>query len=369
MILKPLIFIIIAVSIFCSSKIYSQPVQDNSLSFAGEPVPVDRKLVATNLVYMIRLSLMSKNYLNTLQIKAKRYFPYIQQMLKKYGIPDDFKYLPVIESGFVNATSHAGASGLWQFMPATATDYGLKVNEYQDERGSIFKSTQAACRHIKDLHHELGSWTLVALAYNFGLGNVRQTIRKQGKDYYSMRLNEESAQYLYRVLAVKELFTKPELYKKTIDQSLFINKPAAQQRDELKKTEIQLKESITDKEIGGKFAFNSFTAQEPNLSFKTVKAVLLPQQTIEPNGTVKFRLLEELWLSDTLLKEGWIGKGIVSFGKNLRIGLNILVPEIKGVSLIALDPKDLTEGIINSELRTRISLPRERDILISVKAH
>ena len=145
--------------------------------------------------------------------RANRYFPIIEPILKKHGIPNDLKYLAVIESNLLQAVSPAGAQGFWQFMPATAKEYGLLITNEVDERLNIEKSTEAACRYLKLAFNELGSWDLAAASYNRGIGGVRQDMNWQGTDnYFDTHMNAETGRYVYRILAVKLIFENPAYF-------------------------------------------------------------------------------------------------------------------------------------------------------------
>src|SRR5690606_1606222 len=135
---------------------------------------------------------------------AEQWLPKIEPILRRHGIPEDFKYVPLVESGLKSGTSHRGASGYWQFMPATARSFGLKVNGKIDERQDIIKSTEAAARYIKALYKIFGNWTLVAAAYNVGEGSLLRSIKSQGVDnYYLLSLNAETTSYVYRLISMK----------------------------------------------------------------------------------------------------------------------------------------------------------------------
>jgi len=149
--------------------------------------------------------------------RANRAFPIIEPILAKNGVPDDFKYLAVIESGLVNAVSPAGARGIWQFMPATAKEKGMEVNEMVDERYHLEKSTEAACRYLLDAKARMGSWTLAAASYNGGVSGVTKQIDFQKvTNYYDLLLTEETARYVFRILALKEIMKNPALYGFTV---------------------------------------------------------------------------------------------------------------------------------------------------------
>ncbi len=145
--------------------------------------------------------------------RANRAFPVIEPILAKYGVPDDFKYLAVIESGLVNAVSPAGARGVWQFMPDTAKERGMEVNEMVDERYHLEKSTEAACRYLIDAKNKFGSWTLAAASYNGGVTGVNKQIEMQKvRSYYDLLLNDETSRYVFRILALKEIMMQPDRY-------------------------------------------------------------------------------------------------------------------------------------------------------------
>ncbi len=140
-------------------------------------------------------------------------FPIIEPILKAYGIPEDFKYVPLVESGLCEGTSPKGARGVWQFMPGTARTYGLKVGKGKDDRLNLRKSTIAACKYIKELYGEFNSWTLAAAAYNNGSIKLERAMNKQNEDnYFRMTLNRETGSYVYKLVAMKEIINKPAKY-------------------------------------------------------------------------------------------------------------------------------------------------------------
>lgn len=145
--------------------------------------------------------------------RANRWFPTIERILKEEGVPTDFKYLAVIESGLVQAVSPAGAQGFWQFMPKTAKEYNLIVNKEIDERLHIEKSTRAACKYLKSSYAVFGDWLLAAASYNRGVGGVLQDMNWQGTShYFDTDQNSETGRYVFRILAVKLIFENPEAY-------------------------------------------------------------------------------------------------------------------------------------------------------------
>lgn len=181
------------------------------LHFSGEIVPTEQGDVSTKLASALANSSGYARHLNALKARSAPYFAVIEPILQKHHIPNDFKYLPLIESAWkADAVSSAGAVGYWQFMDETARDMGLSISPGNDERMDLRKSSEAASRYLKDLYRQLGSWTLVAAAYNGGVGMVQRKIVRSGhRDYYAMRMNPETGHYLYRILAMKELFTNP----------------------------------------------------------------------------------------------------------------------------------------------------------------
>lgn len=193
-------------------KIVSLPIPD-SLYFSGEEVPLNIFHVKESLDR--ELSVNTYWHSSTLQLikMSHRWFPLMEEILKKNNIPDDFKYLAVIESGLKNVTSPAGAKGYWQIMKATAKEYDLEVDKYIDERYNVVKSTEAACRYLQKSYDKFGNWTLAAASYNAGVtGILKQLNRQDEESYYDLLLNDETARYLYRIMAVKLIFENPESY-------------------------------------------------------------------------------------------------------------------------------------------------------------
>lgn len=150
--------------------------------------------------------------------RANRAFPVIEPILKQYGVPDDFKYLAVIESGLTNAVSAAGARGVWQFMPDTAKEKGMEVNDNIDERYDLEKSTKAACAYFLKAKERFGTWTLAAASYNAGeYGIKKQMDIQKVSDYYDLLLSEETSRYVFRILALKEIMRSPVKYGFTVN--------------------------------------------------------------------------------------------------------------------------------------------------------
>ena len=192
----------------------------SSIDFAGEKTPLE---VADVKERFDRELIVNRNLdASTLLIikRANREFPIIEPILKKYGVPEDFKYLAVAESALINATSSAGAKGVWQFMPATAKEYGMEVSEEVDERYHLVKSTEAACQYLLNAKNKMGSWTLAAASYNGGLAGINRQIANQGENnYYDLLLTEETHRYVFRILALKDILQNPELYGFTLREN------------------------------------------------------------------------------------------------------------------------------------------------------
>jgi hypothetical protein len=145
--------------------------------------------------------------------RANRAFKIIEPILEENGVPNDFKYLAVIESSLINAVSPSGAKGVWQFMPATAKEIGMEVNDCVDERYHLEKSTEAACKFLLAAKEKFGSWTLAAASYNGGITGVNKQIDLQKvSNYYDLLLNEETSRYVFRILALKEIVKAPEKF-------------------------------------------------------------------------------------------------------------------------------------------------------------
>ena len=190
------------------------------LKFAGEDVPMDYYDVRENL----DRELLSTVYFHSQTIRyiknMPRYFSIIEPILKANGIPEDFKYLSVAESGFdVRAYSPAKAAGLWQLLESTAKENGLEINAEVDERYHIEKSTEVACRMFKSAYQKYGSWALVAASYNGGRAGLDQKIAQQKvKSYYDLHFVEETTRYVFRILALKMVMEDPKEYGFLIDK-------------------------------------------------------------------------------------------------------------------------------------------------------
>ena len=184
------------------------------LTFAGEKVPTQRYDVKESFDRELLVNTYWQSQTLLFIKRANRYFPIIEPILRQNGVPDDFKYLSLIESGLMpRAKSPAGAVGLWQFMKTTGKEYGLEVNSEVDERYHIEKATVAACKYLNKMHDHYGSWTLAAASYNAGRNGInRQLSRQKTDNYYDLLLNEETGRYVYRIIAIKEILSRPDDY-------------------------------------------------------------------------------------------------------------------------------------------------------------
>jgi hypothetical protein len=209
------------------------------LSFAGESVPIDQP----DIYERMDRELLVNTYWQSngiLMIKrSKKYFPIIEPILKANGVPDDFKYLAVAESGLTDIVSPAGATGFWQIMKGTGQEYGMEINSNVDERYHIEKSTQVACKYLKDAKEKFGTWTMAAASYNMGMAGLENQMQRQNiSGYYNLLLNSETERYVFRILAIKEVLSNPEKY------SFNINKD--HHYKQIKTKTVQVDTAITD---------------------------------------------------------------------------------------------------------------------------
>ena len=185
----------------------------DSMTFCGEEVPLDLFYVRERLEREILVNSYRHSATILLLKRTTRWFPVMEPLMEKYGLPEDFKYLSMIESELTNAVSPAKAVGFWQFLESTGKEYGLEINKEVDMRYSVEKETVAACKYLKDSYRKFGSWTLAAAAFNCGNGRITRTMSEQRVDsYYDMLLPEETQRYVFRILALKLITENPEKY-------------------------------------------------------------------------------------------------------------------------------------------------------------
>jgi hypothetical protein len=217
----------------------TSPYIPEKVEFSGESMPIKFFDVRESLE---RELIVNMNFhSNTLQYikKISRYFPIIEPILAANGIPDDFKYLSLIESDFMNRVSPRGATGFWQFMKDAAADYGLEVTAEVDERYHIEKSTAAACKYLNEAYRIFGNWTMAAASYNMGKGGLSKQVKRQQCDYYyDLLLNEETMRYVYRIAAVKLILNNPWKYG--------FHVPEEEKYQVIPCTEVEVKTSVNN---------------------------------------------------------------------------------------------------------------------------
>ena len=183
------------------------------LTFAGEPVPLDMPDVYERLDKELQINTYFHSNTLFLIKRANRWLPQIEEILRKNDVPEDFKYLPLIESNLLNDISPKNAVGYWQILKAAGKENGLEINNEVDERYDPLKATEAACRYLKTAYRKFGNWTLVAASYNRGMSGMQRALDNQKVDsYYDLYLNEETSRYVFRILAIKEIIENPLKY-------------------------------------------------------------------------------------------------------------------------------------------------------------
>jgi hypothetical protein len=204
-------------------RIFALPEE---ISFAGERVPLHQPDVMERFEREIYVNAYWQSNMILLMKRAGKFLPAIEKIFKEQGIPEDFKYLAMAESGLLNVVSPAGARGFWQFMPGTAKDYGLEVSSDVDERYHLEKSTLAAAKYLKAAFGRFGNWTSVAASYNMGIAGIGNRKEEQNQsDYYNLHLVEETSRYLFRILAFKEIFENPVNYGFDLSEDDFYKQP------------------------------------------------------------------------------------------------------------------------------------------------
>ncbi len=200
-------------------SIFSLKIPD-TIYFANERVPIEKHWVKESLDRELLINTYWQSQTVLFIKRCTRYFPVIEPILKEQGVPDDFKYLAVIESGLMpRSISPAGAAGIWQFMKGTGIEYGLEINSEVDERYHLEKATIAACKYLKKSYSSYKNWTLVAASYNAGKAGVnRQLSKQQATSYYNLLLGEETGRYVYRIIALKEILSAPQKYGFHVDE-------------------------------------------------------------------------------------------------------------------------------------------------------
>lgn len=306
--------------------------------FCGEKIPIDDRLVADKLMNILKRQI---NYVNvpSLRQRVNQYFTMVEYFLKATGIPEDFKYLAIVESGFKNAVSSAGAAGFWQLMPGTAREWGLTVIDGGlDERNDFNKSTHAACKVLANYYlyirktFGISSWVLTAAAYNNGIGNIKNAISKQGKNYFRMNLNPETAAYVYKIIAVKELFEYPELYMKNFGYNIFSTQPTSKNKKANDGQDSDISDFSSMKvDINEADGQHPETVKQGNIKNKGKEEVPVKVKFVSAKVTGKYKNFKDgdiisLKLEDDLqVLNRFTGKGSIIQGKAWIIDERVMV--------------------------------------------
>lgn len=189
---------------------YDLPKQ---VSFGGEDAPLEISDVRERLDKELQINIYLQSSTLFLIKRAHRWLPKIEAILKANDIPDDFKYLPLIESSLMNSISNKNAVGYWQILESSGKELGLEINKEVDQRYDPIAATEAACRYLRKSHERFGNWTLVAASYNCGVAGLNRVLMEQKvSSYYDLHLNDETSRYVFRLLAIKEIFENPTKY-------------------------------------------------------------------------------------------------------------------------------------------------------------
>ena len=198
----------------------SFPAIPNSMNFFGERINLEDEDIRERLDREIVTNAYFQSSTTFALKRANRYFPEIERILEEENVPEDFKFLAVIESNLSEVTSPAGANGFWQFMPATAKEFGLIINDEVDERMNLSKSTHAACDFIKNSHKIFGDWVNACASYNRGIGGVQSDMKWQKTDhFFDTDMNNETGRYVFRIMALKLIMENPKRYGFDIPKS------------------------------------------------------------------------------------------------------------------------------------------------------
>ncbi len=336
----------------------------HEIIFCGERIPVQDRFVADKLMTIIKKQI---NYGIVAQLRKKEneYMRTIEYYLAKTGLPADLKYLPIVESGLRNVVSAAGAAGFWQIMKTTAGDLNLLVNGEIDERNDLNKSTHAACKllalYYLDIRKRFGlsSWVLTAAAYNNGIGNIRNAISQQkGKNYFEMNLNKETADYVYKIIALKELFEYPELYLADFGYNIFTTTKATKSKN-VKASEnlniggMTVKVDEDDGEHPVTLTAKTKGAKKINKAAEREKIIFVSARItgkykrFKDGELISFNLLDDLQFHNRFQ-----GKGTTIQGKGWIIDDRVLVDLGYDHNVIVLDLKN-EKGIALKDLKNK----------------
>lgn len=196
------------------------PKVPDEMNFAGEKVPLERWEVNEAFDRELIYNYTNYGHISYILKLSQRFFPVIEERLKENGVPDDFKFLCVAESNLQNVISKVGATGFWQFMNYTGPEFNMEINSNVDERYNVIKSTDAACKYLKQAYAKFGSWTAAAASYNCGQGGYnQQAVFQQTKNYYDLQLPDETNKYIFRILTFKYLITNAKEIGYTVNDT------------------------------------------------------------------------------------------------------------------------------------------------------
>lgn len=330
-------------------NIHTDAQRSHPITFCGEQLPLNQDFVQNKMMNVIRQQVNVVN-LPALRKRANTYMPLIQKYLAAYGLHSDLKYIPIVESGFItSAESGVGAKGFWQIMPATAKGYGLSVQPGNDERENFDKSTRVACQLIKDNYNTLkklagfANWPLAIAAYNFGIGNIINAVKQQGGNYFTMNLNKETGLYVYKIIAVKELWEYPEIYNSKYGFNIFSDN-----------RKVKGSTSVSDDEIISEISTevqNNIQTQTPP---KEVKEELVMahiegnMKKFEDGDLVTIVLDEDLQTAKSGMSFKGYSFGVQGWVVDDRVYFNLGY----GHDVTLLDT-DMDKGILLSELKLR----------------
>jgi hypothetical protein len=339
---------------FSSSSLYAQ----HDIIFCGETIPANNAIVSGKLMDIISRQVRNIN-MPALRKRANAYFPWIENYLQKNNLPEDLKYIPIVESGFQNLTSSAGAGGFWQLMPVTARGAGLIISEGGDDREDFYKSTQAACKTLIDYYrmirnkYKVSSWVLTAAAYNFGIGNIYNAVKNQNtNDYFSMNLNSETASYVYKIIAVKELFEYPEYYIKDFGYNIFnaLQSPANLQKPQADTTSFNsmtVDASKNDSLLNDSISKNTTVSKKPRKIVSIAANIVGKYKKFTDGQLISFQLQQNLVVKNTFNKEGNIITG-TGWMIDDRIFIDLGYPDH---DVVIVSPETGAKGILPSELK------------------
>jgi membrane-bound lytic murein transglycosylase D len=328
----------------------------HDIIFCGERIPVEDRFVSEKLMGILKKQI---NYVNvpSLRQRMNQYMGQVEYILRVTGLPDDFKYLAIVESGFKNnAVSGVGAAGFWQLMPPTARELGLIVNGVIDERNDFEKATYAACKVLANYYlyirkrFGISSWVLTSAAYNNGIGNIQNAIKKQGTNYFNMQLNEETAAYVYKIIAVKELFQFPELYMKDFGYNIFnITKASktkgATEPDKVGGMTVKVNENDGDHPVNLTSRVNAKKVIKPDENKVTfVGAQITGKYKKFKDGDIISFILQD----DLKVFNRFTAKGSVIQGRGWIIDDRILVDMGYNYNVLLLDTKNEKGVALNS---------------------